>query len=166
MKILKSAKFRLKVVWLLGLILLLLWPGSLGAQSKTETKKDSSAPASQKLKPPGPPPSGPTDKPVVKPKGIRGSHILFIPLESSGNAQGDGKNIPHLKGASLAEYTEIGIIEVLGVGDNLALESLLPEFKKQAGKMGASAFYKLQLNRFTTYGEALYGMAIALRRRQ
>ena len=165
MKYYRYSVLQLVALGLFGLCLMVAVPALAGAQSKSDKKEIPAESSSPKLKPPGPPPSGPTDQAVVKPKGIFGSFIFFFQSDVGDKTPGEGKKIPHLTDASLAEYREFGIIEVLGVGENLTLESLLPEIKKQAERMGASAFYKVQINRFTTSGEALYTTSIALRRR-
>ena len=97
-----------------------------------------------------------SESPCIKPDGIDGKFLFFGKGAATEEPSSDWEKIPALDSAPSRKYTEIGIVEAIGVGKNLTASAIMPELKKQASKMRASAIYRVQSNKFNTVGEAIY----------
>ena len=63
------------------------------------------------------------------------------------------------------EFTEIGIVEGIAIGNKAGLKDLVPELQRQASMMGGTAIYKIEIQRHNQTGNALHATAIAIIRK-
>lgn len=60
------------------------------------------------------------------------------------------------------KYTEIGIVEAVAIGHQAGLGDLFSELQKQAADSGATAIYKIEIQRHGQSEESLHATAIAI----
>mgnify|MGYP001567908285 CR=1 FL=1 len=94
----------------------------------------------------------------------KGSFIYF----NSKIAQVNSKRAPETvqvfyKTNPTTPYSEAGIVEAFAMGNEVSLQDLFPELKKQAALMNADGIVKVDLQRFNQTGDALHATAVAIR---
>ena len=57
---------------------------------------------------------------------------------------------------------KIGIVERVAKGSRAGLQNLFPELQEQAAAMGATAIYKIEIQRYHQAGDALHATAVAI----
>ena len=98
---------------------------------------------------------------------IKGSHVLLNPSEtqiakSTKNPLSSEKVVVFYKKNPNFKFKEVGIVEVVASGWNSGLKDLMPELKKQAAMMGATAIYKIQIQRHNLDSDTMHATAIAI----
>jgi uncharacterized protein YcnI len=92
----------------------------------------------------------------------KGSYIRLVKPEK-GAITADPSNISvFYKKNPDFKYTEIGIVEAVAKGSQAGLEDLFIELRKQAATLGATAIYKIEIQRHDQTEESLHATAIAI----
>ena len=96
---------------------------------------------------------------------IRGSYIKLKKITAETILEDPSQVLVFYKKQPDFEFTEIGIVEGIVIGQEVGLVELFTELQKQAIAAGGTAIHKIEIQRHNQAGNALHATAVVLIRK-